>query len=195
MSTWYYEFGGKKVGPVPSETLHHLADFHAIRPETNIWKDDMEAPVHACKAKNLFPASTGDLNMAHTNLTTALSAVMDEDEKRLVAHRPRLLFIHSSPGILIDYKIISITTKTVPDFDPNLAPEEKMKPIRHLFDAQVLVTFCDRPLHPCPLAELRISKPGRRVEAFQLQCTEFADGDWKFWDGVVSSKGSDLLDL
>ncbi len=195
MSHWYYEYGGKKVGPVPSETLHHLADYHAIKPDTNIWKDDMDTPVHASKAKSLFPASKGDITTARLYLTKALEAVMDEDEGRHMDHEPHLLLTHASSGILVEYKIISITPTTPPVYDLNLHPDKQPKPVRHMYDAQVLVTFCDRPLHPCPLAELRKSKPGRRVEAFQLECKEFVDGDWSFWDGVVRSRGSDLLDL
>jgi len=186
MSNWYYEFGGKKTGPVPGETLHHLADHHAIMLNTKVWKDDMDAPVPAYKIKHLFAATVGDINAAHKYLTTALDAVMDEDEGRLLKHHPRLFFTHSCSGILIEYKIVSITPKTLPAFDPNLAPEKETELVRHLFDAQVLVTFCTRPLHPCPLPELRESKPGRRVEKLQLECTEFANGEWNFWDRVES---------
>ena len=186
MSNWFYEFGGKKTGPVPSETLHHLADHHAIMLNTNVWKDDMEAPVPAYKIKHLFAATVGDMNAAHKYLTTALEAVMDEEESRLLKHRPRLFFTHSCSGILIEYKIVSIAPKTLPAMDPNVTPDKETEPVRHLFDAQVLVTFCTRPLHPCPLPELRESKPGRRVEKLQLECTEFVNGDWNFWDRVES---------
>ena len=186
MFNWYYEFGGKKTGPVPGETLHHLADHHAIRPDTKIWKDDMEAPVLASKVKNLFPASAGDINVAHTHLTTALDAVMDEDEGRLLNHNPHLFFTHASSGILVDYKIVSITPILPPVLDSKMSFENQTKPVRHMFSSQVLVTFCDRPLHPCPLAELRATRPGRRVEAMRLECTEFADGDWSFLDRAYS---------
>ena len=186
MSNWYYESGGKKIGPVPGDTLHHLADHHAIMHDTNIWKDGMDSPVHASKIKNLFPVSVGNINVAHKHLTTALDAVMDEDEGRLLRHDPRLFFIHSCSGILIDYKIISIVPMTPPVFDPDVAAEKQPEAVRHLFEAQLLVTFCDRPLHPCPLTELRESKPGRRVEKLQLECTELVSGVWNFWDRVES---------
>jgi hypothetical protein len=187
MPSWYYEYGGKKIGPVPGETLRHLADHSAIKPDTSVWRDGMDTPVAASKIKNLFPASAGDIDVARTYLSTVLDAVMDEDEARLEHHDPHLMFFHASTvsGVLVAYKILSIVPKTPPIFDPSLSAGEQTKPVRQLFDANVRATFCDRPHYACSLAELREKLPGRRDEVMLLKCKQFTDGDWIFIDGTL----------
>ena len=193
---WFYEYDGRRTGPVPSETLRHLAYHGAISPETNVWKGGMDTPVPASQVKNLFRdvVEASVVRESHANETVtqylqeALDACRDEDEDRLKAHAPPIAAIHpfSISGILLDYEIVEIRRVPTPVFDSSLPPERQTKPVRQMYEATVRVTLCQRPNYRASLEEIRQLQPGRHEETVIYQCKEFNDGEWLFLDASIA---------
>ena len=51
---WFYEYEGRKIGPIPTATLLHLARYGAINGQSRVWQDDASEPVLAETVKDLF---------------------------------------------------------------------------------------------------------------------------------------------
>jgi hypothetical protein len=51
---WFYEYEGRKVGPIPSETLLHLARYGVIHRQTRVWEGEASEPVVADTVDGLF---------------------------------------------------------------------------------------------------------------------------------------------
>jgi|GEM_PF-2936898 len=193
---WFYEYDGKKIGPIPDATLRHLASHGAISPETNVWKTGMDAPVHASRVKNLFTdiveASIVEAATPSETVTSylgeAFEACRDEDEDRLKQHAPSIHTIHpfSVSSILLDYQILSVRQLPAPIQDSSAPPDQRTKPVRQMFEATVHVVLCDRPNYRASLDEIRRLQPGRREETIVYECKEFKDGDWIFLDAELT---------
>jgi len=192
---WFYEYNGEKVGPIPSETLKHLAAHGAITPETHIWRSDRQAPVLASRVKNLFPeiveavvAEDDATDTIVLYLTAALNACRDEDEDRLKGHAPPIHAIHpfSISEILLDFTIERVRELPVPAYDPLLPLHQQTKPVRQMFEATVRVILCHRPSYRTTLGEIRRMQPGRREDIVVYECKEFKDGEWIFLDAALT---------
>lgn len=193
---WFYEYDGKKVGPIPDATLRHLARHGAISPQTNVWKTGMDAPVSASRVKNLFAniveasiVSESSPNETVTQyLIESLEACRDEDQDRLKQHTPALHAMHpfTVSSILLDYEILSVRQLPTPIQDSATPPEKRTKPVRQMFEATVHVVLCQRPNYRTTLHEIRRLQPGRREETIVYECKEFKDGDWLFLDADLT---------
>ncbi len=190
---WYYEYAGKKIGPVPAATLKHLASHGAVTPITNVWAGEQSDPVPASRIKNLFPQDLTATNLVHGSgenatvrayLQEALDACRDEDDDRLKSHIPKIFAIHpfSIRAILLDFKILGITLLPLPTPELSLPHEQQTKPVRQIFKATVHVVLCDRPNYRSSLAEIRQQQTGRREDTVEYGCKEFEDGDWLFME-------------
>jgi hypothetical protein len=190
---WFYEYEGKKHGPVPAATLRHLAAHGAINADTTIWKAGLQSAVKASQIKNLLsgqsitrsavsgPEPTGAVRIY---LEKALSAEVSGDSaSQLEANSPPI-FIHHSfliGSILLDFNIMSIEQLPVPIIDADTPPEKRTKPVRNCFLARVMATVCDRPAVRMTLAALEASAVRRRELIVEYECKEFEDGNWLFF--------------
>jgi hypothetical protein len=55
---WFYEYEGRKIGPIPTATLLHLARHGAIHRQSRVWQDDASERVLAETVKDLFEPVT-----------------------------------------------------------------------------------------------------------------------------------------
>ena len=51
---WFYEYEGRKIGPIPLETLRHLAAYGAIYRKTRVWQGDTSEPIDAQAVDGVF---------------------------------------------------------------------------------------------------------------------------------------------
>lgn len=189
---WFYEYDGKKFGPVPGSTLRHLAAHGAILSSTRIWKSCTDHPVNASRVSGLLPAhvtpmltvQSSAVHLAMTNLLAAMEACRDEDDDRLTSHIPPIHAIHpfAISHVLVDYRLVSMIELPVPLIDPLLPASKTAKPITRLFSAIVEVSICDRPRQRTPLAEIRRLRPDLRIVTIEYEGKEFDDGEWLFLD-------------
>jgi hypothetical protein len=123
-------------------------------------------------------------DIAKGYLAEALEAFKYDDTESLKRHQPRLalLFVTQRYSVLLDYSILSVTTKTPPKFDPKIPVGQQTKPVSQMFEAVVSVTLCDRPNYRGTFAELLASRPKTYGEVWKFNCKEFTDGDWVFVD-------------
>ncbi len=56
---WFYEYEGRKVGPIPAETLFHLARRGIIQRQSRLWRGDESAPAFAGTVDGLFESANG----------------------------------------------------------------------------------------------------------------------------------------
>jgi hypothetical protein len=191
MSGWYYEYDGKKHGPVPSETLRHLASHQAITTDTTVWKEGMAEGVPASRVKGLFAqnqSTSADPNAeVKKMLDVALEACRNDAEASLSNHNPPMGVISpwSVSDVLLDFEVTDVQQLPTPVDDPSVPASKKTKPVRLIWRAVVKVVLCDRPRQAMPVAELRRLQPGRRESEAVLIAKQFADGDWIFMDASL----------
>lgn len=195
---WFYEYEGEKHGPVPPQTLKHLARHGAIVAETRIWKVGVASPVQASRIKNLLPVAEVSTkasipSVQHETvgsyLQQVLEAIRDEDDRRWETAAPPL-HVYSSfstQWILLEYEVQSIKQLPSPIINEDTPPTKRTKPVRQLFEATVRVVVCERPNYRGSLAEIRHLAPGRREQTVTYECKEFQDGMWLFFSESVMS--------
>lgn len=192
-SEWYYDYDGQKIGPIPSETLLHLARHGAISRTSAVWKHGMSASVAAEKVRGLFAPSSGSASQATTNETSppespatrylraVLDACCEDDTGSLMRGTPSLGFINPwSAKVLLSYKVGNVEQLPTPVVDMSLPIGKRTKPVKAMFQATVHAVLCSRPAYATTLAEVRKAQPGRHEEDELLICKEFEDGSWVF---------------
>jgi hypothetical protein len=191
MNGWYYEYDGKRFGPVPADTLRHLATHQAITPSTTVWKDGVADGVPGGRVKGLFsqphtPASDDHAEVKKM-LDIALEACRNDAEPSLSKHNPPMGFISpwSVSDVLLDYAVTDVHQLPTPVDDPSVPASKKTKAVRLMWRAIVKIVLCDRPRQAMPVAELRRLQPGRRESESVLIAKQFVDGDWIFLDASL----------
>jgi hypothetical protein len=193
-SEWFYEYDGKKIGPIPSETLRHLARHGAISKTSPVWKQGMSASVHAEKVKGLFDSSLDSTSSTVTDsasqgepavikyLRAVLDACCDDDTGNLMKGSPSLGFVNpwSVAKVLLSYEIGSLEQLPTPVVDMSLPLGKRTKPVKSMFQVTVHAVLCVRPAYATTMAEVRKAQPGRHEEDEALICKEFEDGSWVF---------------
>ncbi|WP_417738504.1 DUF4339 domain-containing protein [Rosistilla oblonga] len=175
---WFYEYDGKKFGPVHGATLKHLARHGAVTQESRVWKGGDGQAVKAEQISNLFPhVERNSLEMARTLFGAALEASRDEDIPRLKSVRPVLHFLEPWHDVLVEYEVLCGESLTVPKAD---ADGETTKPVKNIFEFKVQATLVPRPASGGSLEQLRRFRPNARNELFSITGKEFVDGSWFF---------------
>lgn len=192
---WFYQVAGELIGPVPSVTLRHLAEYGAITTETRIWKEGMEKPLPARQFSGLFsklasrgtpPAITtsSPSQLAIEALGIGLEADMLDSKDDLARRSPpiHVLLSRFVARVVLAYCIRAMRELPTPIMD-DLPLSERTKPLRHLLMADVAFTTCHRPNYRATRAELLQAQPDLRLEHLEIECKQFAeDGLWLFME-------------
>jgi hypothetical protein len=195
---WFYEYEGRECGPIPSETLLHLAQHGAISRESRVRKQGMAQSVAAERVKGLFPAvDATPSSKAHapalsgglvaTYLRKALDHCRDDADGDLMKQSPPIgtIWPWGCVKFLLDYEICGIQQVPAPVVDMNLPLGARTKPVKAMYQASLKVTICERPAYRTTLAQLRLLQPGREEMEPVLTCKEFEDGSWIFMDSTL----------
>jgi hypothetical protein len=182
MSTsWFYEYQGKRVGPVPAKTIRHLAAHAAIHPHTRLWPSEQSDPVLASNISNLFkqPAPKDEAeSQAADVLAEVLLACRDEDQQRLSERVPPIHALHSfsARSILLSFQVLGVSETP----ERLLKESTTTKKVSRIFECLVSVELCDRPNYATTLESVRLLKPGRRDETIVYIAKHFVDESWIF---------------
>ncbi len=198
---WFYEYEGKKVGPIPSETLRHLARHGAILRQSIIWKSGVAGSFPADKIRGLFDSaaigtgveSDGVPSEAEQPVLKYLREVLDaccaDADGDLMSKTPQLGFIAPWPPSkgLLAYDVRDLRQLPTPVVDMSLPLGKRTKPVAVMFQAKVHVVLCVRPSHPTTVAEVHRLQPGRHEDDVELICKNFDDGSWIFLDASLEA--------
>lgn len=196
-SEWFYEYSGKEHGPIPPETLLHLARHGAITRASLVRRQGMSQCVAADKVKGLFVDSSAGKSAADgsdatpqehvfEHLSKALEYCIADKDGDLMKQTPLIGCIWPwSTKILLHYELLGIERLPTPDTDMSLPLGQRTKPVKDLFRAVIKATLCDRPQHAASVEEVRRMQLRKEQRDCALICKQFQDSSWIFMDEAL----------
>lgn len=203
MTYWFYEYEDGKYGPVPQETIAHLAKHRAIGPRTRLWRGDAPEPVEAAHFPFLqahLSVSEGENRLAVSTqgvravLERALDAVRSQTDGSLADSKPPILhlgtsFIGVRAVALIDYRVLAIEPRDVQSRSDVPSPRTTVGQYTAIVRANVCKPFSWQ----ASVEELRKHGTDKRQVDIVYDCIERADGSWQLFE-VIQDKVSPKAD-
>lgn len=188
MTKWFYEYAGEKLGPVPQQTVVHLARYGAIGPRTRVWNGEDATPTELEHLSFLEPTrshegpecwATDPSMSVRDILQRALDAVLDHTEDSLLQAKPTIShitmrFSGMKRVALIEYRIPAVEQLGIETFR---ATAGSKTPLR-VYIAVVVAFVCNPLGWDATVEELRKHGKEKREVLIEYECIEWKDGGW-----------------
>lgn len=188
MTKWFYEYAGEKLGPVPQQTVVHLARHGAIGPRTRVWNGEDATPTELEQLSFLqalrlnegpeCPATAPSLSVRDI-LQRALDAVRDHAEDSLQQAKPTIWhcatrFSGANRVALIEYRIPAVEQLGIESFRSTAGSKTPLR----VYRAVVCAFVCAPVTWEATVEELRKHGKEKREISIEYECIEWKDGGW-----------------